>query len=115
LRRAIALDPNAFPPHHDLGRLLVKLRKYDEALPVLQRGAGLNKQDPGVHYQLFLAYSRLRRKTEADKELAIFKALDEANRHGTTALGMATKTGADGETETLPPIPSVIAGEAKKP
>jgi tetratricopeptide (TPR) repeat protein len=115
LRRAIALDPNAFPPHHDLGRLLVKLKKYDEALPVLQRGAGLNKQDPGVHYQLFLAYSRLRRTADADKELALFKELDEANRHGNTALGMATKTGADGAPEILPPIPSVMAGEARKP
>jgi hypothetical protein len=54
----------------------------------------LNDKDPGVHYQLFLAYSRLRRKDEADKELAEFKRLDEVNRHGATPL-MGTK---DGET-----------------
>ncbi len=87
LRRAIQLDPKAFPSYHDLGRLLVKLRRYDEALPLLKRGVELNDKDPGIRYQLFLAYSRLKRKDEADKELAEFKRLDEVNRHAATPGG----------------------------
>jgi len=68
-----------------------------------------------VHYQLFLAYSRLRKKTEADQELATFRQLDEANKHAGTPLGMSVKAGPANETEALPPLPSAAAGEAKKP
>jgi tetratricopeptide (TPR) repeat protein len=53
LRRAIALDPNGFPSHHDLGRLLVKLKRYDEALPLLSRGVELNPKDPGRSLSTF--------------------------------------------------------------
>ena len=109
LRRAIQLDPKAFPSYHDLGRLLVKLRRYDEALPLLKRGVELNDKDPGIRYQLFLAYSRLKQKDEADKELAEFKRLDEVNRHSATPL-TPMKDG-----ETLPPLPVVAAGDSAKP
>ena len=115
LRRAIALNADGFPAYHDLGRLLVKLKRYGEALPVLIRGAELNKKDPGVHYQLFLAYSRLGKKVEADQELALFKRLDEANRHGATPLGMTVNVGPANETDALPPLPSAVSGETKKP
>ena len=98
-----------------LGRLLVKLKKYKEALPVLLRGAELNQKDPGVHYQLFLAYSRLGKKADADHELSVFKRLDEVSRHGATPLGMTVKAGPSNETDALPPLPSTVAGETKKP
>ena len=32
-------------------------------------------ENPDVHYELFLAYSRLKQKNEADRELAFFKEL----------------------------------------
>jgi tetratricopeptide (TPR) repeat protein len=109
LRRAIELNPKGFPSYHDLGRLLVTLKRYEEAVPLLTRGIELNAKDPGVHYQLFLAYSRLKRKDEADKELAEFKRLDEVNRHGATPL-TPMKDG-----ESLPPLPVVAAGDSAKP
>jgi tetratricopeptide (TPR) repeat protein len=115
LRRAIALAPDGFPAYHDLGRLLVKLKKYDEAVGILRRGSELYKKDPGVHYQLFLAYSRLRRKPEAEQELAAFKQLDETSRRAVTPSGMTVKAGPASETEALPPLPSAAAGETKKP
>jgi hypothetical protein len=62
---------------------------------VLERGAALGKEDPGVHYQLFLVYSRLNRKADADRELATFKRLDEARKAG--------EAGAGAKTEELPP------------
>ena len=111
LRRAIQLDPKSYPSYHDLGRLLVKLRRYEEALPLLTRGVELNTKDPGVHYQLFLAYSRLNRKEQADRELAEFKKLDEVNKHGSTPLGATMQK--DGE--TLPPLPTAAAGDSAKP
>jgi protein O-GlcNAc transferase len=76
-RRAISLSENHFNSFNDLGRLLVKSRRYEEALPILQRAAALSANNPDVRYQLFLAYSRLNRKVEADRELAIYKQLNE--------------------------------------
>jgi tetratricopeptide (TPR) repeat protein len=81
LRRALVVSHDRhFVAHYDLGRLLVKLRRYDEAIPVLERGATLNARYPGIHYQLFLAFSRLKRKEAADRELALFKQLEQESK-----------------------------------
>jgi Flp pilus assembly protein TadD len=87
LRRAICLDPRHFPAHYDLGRLLVRLRRYNEALPILERGASLTTTDPGIHYQLFTVCSRLKRKADADRELSLFKRLEEARKNREAAIG----------------------------
>ncbi|HZG50988.1 MAG TPA: tetratricopeptide repeat protein, partial [Pyrinomonadaceae bacterium] len=118
LRRAIALDPKNFAAHHDLGRLLVKLKRYEEALPLLERGVELNANDPGIHYQLFTAYSRLKRKTDADRELAIFKRFEEARKHDPTPLGgdnNAASNSDEGDRAAPAPLPASVAGEGVKP
>ena len=43
-----------------------------------------------VFTQLFITYSRLKRKDDADRELARFKTLEEARKQGGDA-GMAEK------------------------
>jgi tetratricopeptide (TPR) repeat protein len=80
LRRAIAINDKHFYANYDLGRLLVKSHHYDQALPILEHAAMIKPNNPSVHYQLFLALSRLKRKAEADRELATFKKLDEARK-----------------------------------
>jgi tetratricopeptide (TPR) repeat protein len=81
LRRALRLSQDKhFMAHYDLGRLLVKQQRYDEAIPILERGATLNARYPGIHYQLFLAFSRLKRKAEADRELVLFKQLEAESK-----------------------------------
>jgi tetratricopeptide (TPR) repeat protein len=80
LRRALELDRDNYPAMYDLGRLLIRGRRYDEALTFLKRGAELAPDDPGVHYQLFLVYSRAKQKPDADRELALFKKLEEARK-----------------------------------
>ena len=87
LRRSLALDAESYPATYDLGRLLVRLRRYDEALPILEHGSTLNQDDPGVHYQLFIAYSRLKRKPDADRELARFKQLEELRKQREGGMG----------------------------
>jgi tetratricopeptide (TPR) repeat protein len=82
LRRAIALDARHFYAHYDLGRLLVRMKRYEEAIAVLQGAARLREHDPGSHYQLFISYSRLKRKDEADRELVLFKQYDEERKTG---------------------------------
>jgi len=73
LRQAIVLSPDNFNANNDLGRLLVKQQKYAEALPFLQRASSLVPTIPDVHYQLYLAYSKLKRAVEAEKALELFK------------------------------------------
>jgi tetratricopeptide (TPR) repeat protein len=80
LRRAVSLSGKHFYAHYDLGRLLVKTRRYQEAIPVLERGAEIKAGNPGVHYQLFMAFSRLKLKEESDRELALFKKLEEESK-----------------------------------
>ena len=81
LRRTLQLDAKNFSAHYDLGRLLVSQQKYAEALPILERGVDINKTDPSIRYQLFLAYSRLKMKEKANQTFAEFKRLEaEYNR-----------------------------------
>ena len=88
LRKALTIDPKNYPATYDLGRILVRTRRYDEAISTLERGVKLAGDDPGVHYQLFLAYSRMQRKDDANRELELFKQLEEARKkreqNGTT-------------------------------
>jgi predicted Zn-dependent protease len=81
LRRAVMLSNKHFYANYDLGRLLVKTRRYEEAIPILERGVAIKASNPAVHYQLFMAFSRLKRKAEADRELALFKQLGEEQKH----------------------------------
>jgi len=60
--------------------LLVRNHRYAEALPHLERAATLNPRDPDVHYQLFFALSRLKRKADADREFATFQRLTGEQR-----------------------------------
>jgi tetratricopeptide (TPR) repeat protein len=105
LRRALALDAKNFPAHYDLGRLLVRLKRYDEALPILERATKMDATDPGIHYQLFTAYSRLKRREDAERELAVFKRLEEARKSGTGA-GSSDSSMSTGD-EPLPPPPEL--------
>jgi Flp pilus assembly protein TadD len=63
---------------------LVRARRYSDALPPLERAAALRREDPGVRYQLFTAYARLGRKDDAERELSLFKRLDEERKRRRT-------------------------------
>jgi Flp pilus assembly protein TadD len=105
LRRARALQPGHFYANYDLGRLLVKAGRYDEAIPVLQHAAELRPNNASVHYQLFLAFSRLKRKDEAERELALFRRLDE-ERKARERSGQATEDEIeDGARDAQSPTP----------
>jgi Flp pilus assembly protein TadD len=49
-------------------------------LAILRHAATLKPRNASVHYQLFIALSRLKRKEEAQQELAIFNQLEEARK-----------------------------------
>jgi tetratricopeptide (TPR) repeat protein len=80
LRSAIAINDRHFYANYDLGRLLVKSRRYEDSLAILKHAAGLRPKNASVHYQMFIALSRLKRKEEAQRELATFNQLDEERK-----------------------------------
>ncbi len=80
LREVLFFDGKNFSARYDLGRLLIKQKKYAEAVPILETGADLNKNDPGIRYQLFIAYSRLKQKEKANATLAEFNRLEKLSR-----------------------------------
>jgi tetratricopeptide (TPR) repeat protein len=80
LRRAIAINNKHFYAYYDLGRLLAKSRKYESALPLLQQASMLKPGIASVHYQLFIALSRLQRKDDAEREFTLFKRLDNERK-----------------------------------
>ncbi len=76
LSRALELAPNDIAILYDFARVAFKRRDYEGAVVRLKRA--LEKQ-PGLteaHYQLFLAYTRLKQTDNAQKELAEFKRLE---------------------------------------
>jgi Flp pilus assembly protein TadD len=58
----------------------VRGRRYEEALKVLESAARIRVRDPAVHYQMVIAYSRLKKTREADRELELFRKLDEERK-----------------------------------
>ena len=66
----------------------------------------MSTNDPGVHYQLFITFSRLKRKDDADRELTRFKSLEEARKR--LESGMSEKE------ELPPPKVGVSSAEAVK-
>jgi hypothetical protein len=60
--------------------VLVHAKRYDEAIPVLLAAMQIRPRDPGTHYQLFIAYARLKQSGDADRELKLFKQYDAESK-----------------------------------
>lgn len=80
LRRAISINPNLYEARVVLGRTLLRLNKAEEAVVQLTRAAELMPNNPEPHYQLALAYRKLGRKEDSEKEFAIVKKIHESRR-----------------------------------
>jgi len=80
LKRATELDPNLAPAYLTWGRLYARTNRYSEAAPLLERAVSLQPELLEAHYQLSRVLVKLKRTDEANRELAIFKALSEKQR-----------------------------------
>jgi protein O-mannosyl-transferase len=63
-----------------LGKALVHLGRAPEALPHLEKAAQADPENANVHYQLAMAYRKLGRKSDADREFGIFRSLQQDSR-----------------------------------
>jgi Flp pilus assembly protein TadD len=75
LHRSIALNPNFWEAHLELGIVLMQRRQWQDASAELSRAIALDKDKPAPHFQLARAYKQLGKLKEAQAELAEFKRL----------------------------------------
>ena len=80
LKRATELDPNLASAYLTWGRLYVRTNRYAEAAPLLERAVSLQPELAEAHYQLSRVLVKLKRTDEANRELAIFKQLNEKQK-----------------------------------
>jgi len=78
--RASKLDPGFGDAFLGLGEVLISLKKYTDAISPLETATKLEPANPATHYNLALAYSRVGRKSDADREFAVHRQLTQDNK-----------------------------------
>ena len=79
-KRAFALDPENALAEQGMGKALVHLDRAPEALPYLEKAVQANPENTDIHYQLAMAYRKLGRKADADREFGTFQKLQHSSR-----------------------------------
>ncbi len=75
--RASKLDASFADAFLGLGFSLNAAGRYMEAIPPLEIGVKLRPANPTGHYQLTIAYRKIGRKEDAERELALFQQTSE--------------------------------------
>jgi len=70
LQQAVKLQPDAFIPKMNRGMVLVTMKRYSDAEPVLRAAKSLDEQSGPVKYFLGTALANLGKFDEAEKELS---------------------------------------------
>lgn len=78
--KASKLDPAFIDALIGLGRSLIGDRKFSEAVAPLEQAAKRQPDHPAAHYHLAIAYSRVGRKEESERESEAFKQTSEKAR-----------------------------------
>ena len=77
---AVKLAPNLFASHNALGRILLELGQTERSIKELEIGVKQAPTSPEMYFALARAYSKARRKPEANKAWAEFMRLDKIRR-----------------------------------
>jgi len=78
LRDALTLDPTFAEAHLQLGILLATQSSYRDAIREYQSAARLKPSLAAAHYRLAQAYNRIGDKAAAEKELAVYQQVRQA-------------------------------------
>jgi len=71
LTAALKLDPEAFEPLMNRGIVLVTMKKFGDAEPIIRKALAVKEQSPVAHYFLGQALANLGKFDDAEKELRI--------------------------------------------
>jgi tetratricopeptide (TPR) repeat protein len=84
---AVRRAPDLFAARNALGRLLLGKGEVERAVRELERGVALEPGSPPLHFALAQAYRRAGRTEEGERELALFRRLEDIRREIETAEG----------------------------
>jgi tetratricopeptide (TPR) repeat protein len=80
--RAAELDAGFGDAFLGWGSALLSAKRFSEAIPPLETAVRLEPQNPGAHYSLATALTRVGRKQDADKEFAIHRQMTQKGEAG---------------------------------
>ena len=80
LEEAIQLRSDYADAHYQLGKIYLEKGELQKAVSQLERAVTADATKEYVHYQLSIAYRKMKRKADADRELEIYKKLKEEKR-----------------------------------
>jgi tetratricopeptide (TPR) repeat protein len=85
LEKSLAICPNLTDAREDRARALLRMERYQQALPDLQAVSQATPDDANVHYLLAQVYRNLGRADQAQAEMQLFSKLEESTRARTAA------------------------------
>ena len=80
LERAAILDDKLYEAQVTLGKTLVRLNRMTQAIEHLKKAVELAPNNPEPHFQLSIAFRKMKRKSDADAEAEIVKIIHEHHR-----------------------------------
>ncbi len=90
--KAIELKPNDVYALYGLGNTYYCKSKYDDAVKVYTKAININPDYAKVHYSLSLAYSKLGKTREAEKQKSIFRKLSQGGEGSSQKHAKSTHT-----------------------
>ncbi|KHE92975.1 MAG: hypothetical protein SCABRO_01364 [Candidatus Scalindua brodae] len=84
-KQAIELKPNDVYALYGLGNTYYCKAKYDDAVKIYTKAISINPDYAKVHYSLSLAYSKLGKTREAEKQKTIFRKLSQGGGESTSS------------------------------
>ena len=80
LRKVVAQRPDYAQAQYELGKVLLEQGDIPEAVTHLELAAHSDNSKDYIHYQLQTAYRRAGRTADADRELAVYRAIKAQHR-----------------------------------
>jgi tetratricopeptide (TPR) repeat protein len=85
LQKSLAICPSLTGAREDRARALLRMERYQDALPDLEAVSEATPDDASVHYLLAQVYRNLGRTEQAQAEMQLFSKLEESARARTAA------------------------------
>jgi tetratricopeptide (TPR) repeat protein len=90
LQQAIALEPDVYNSHYNLGLALVKLNEPRAAKEHFEKALALGSPDPEVHLELATVLKKLGENEAAEKQLQLYREASQAQSNQSVAQAKAT-------------------------
>lgn len=91
LREVVSTHPQYADAQYQLGKTLIDQGEINQAIEHLETAARAEPTKDYIHYQLSIAYRRVSRDADADRELQLYRELKAANRNRQSPMSPGNK------------------------